>query len=503
MGHLSNLDYAVLVTYLLGIVALGSSFAHRQRNTQDFFLAGRRMSWFPVALSIIASDFSAISFLGTPSYVFKYNMLLLPGLLVLPMVVVPLVIWLFMGVFYNLRLITAYEYLERRFTGGLRAAASLLFILMRLSWLATAIYATSVALSQISGLSVSAGVLIIGVTTSLYTALGGMRAVIWTDVAQFFVFTSTIFTLCIVLLEGFNWNAWRIWQIAESAGRTRVFDFSLSLTNVTFWSVVIGYVCINLASYGADQVIVQRYLTTKDFRQARRSMMGNAALVIPVMMPLFFVGVGLYAYYQTEKIAIQPDRVLPYFVVTKLPHGLAGLAIAGIFAATMGSISSCLNSITTASITDFYQRYFRTRASPQHYLRCARLGTLTWGILGTGAGLVVGRLGTIVEISLKTNGFFTGVLLAIFLLGILTRRATWQGVGFGAFVGLAVVAWVGLKTPVSFLWYSPLGCLTTMLFGYSISQFFPRPEAQKIEGLVLGSPVEGSAASRSGGYING
>lgn len=479
------LDYAVVIGYLVGCVVLGSIFARRQKDTSDFFLAGRTMSWFPVAISIVATDFSALSFLGVPAYVFKYNLMLVPGLLVLPLIT-PLVILLFMTLYYRLNVFTAYEYLELRFHTTVRAAASFVFILMRLFWLAAAIYATSVAISQISGISISAGILIMGLGTSIYTMMGGMKAVIWTDVAQFFVFVTGIATMFAMLLREFNWSVLKMWEIADLGGKTQLFDFSFSMSTVNLWSVLIGLAFINLTSYGVDQVILQRYLTTKNLRQAKQSLMANAVIAVAITAPLYLLGLGLYAFYRIHSISIDPDRIVPYFVVNMLPSGFSGLLVAAILAATMSSISSGINSITTATVVDFYERYIRHHDSASHYLRAARLGTLLWGFAATVLALFVGQLGTIIEISLKTNGFFAGVLLGMFLLGILTRRATWQGVAIGALLGFAIVAYASLVIGVFYLWYSPIGCVTTMVIGYTASLLWPMPPRRQVEGLVLG-----------------
>ncbi|MDW8169275.1 MAG: hypothetical protein RML74_12450 [Acidobacteriota bacterium] len=334
---------------------------------------------------------------------------------------------LFANTYYRLDLFTAYEFLERRFSYGLRAAASLLFILLRLCWLATAIYATAVAVSQIAGISLPAAIFILGGSTCLYTALGGMRAVIWTDVAQFLVFTTAILAMSGVILKAFQWDIGAIWALAEAGGRTGLANFSFSLQEVTLWNVLIGYFFINLASYGVDQVILQQYLTAKNIEQSRRSLWANAVVGVLIMIPLFFLGLGFYAFYTKRGLVIEPDRVIPHFAITQLPEGLSGLVIAGIFAATMSSISSGITAITTATIVDFYQRALRPQASASHYVKMARFLAVLWGTGATILALFIGRLGTIAEISLKTNSFFTGVLLGIFLLGVLVSRANHKG----------------------------------------------------------------------------
>lgn len=495
MGQFTIVDWAVLAIYFMGSIALGAHFGRKQKNAEDYLLAGRKMSWLPVAISIMATNTSAVSYMGIAAYVFQKNVMLYMVIITL-VLITPLVIWLFVGFYYNLKVYTAYEYLEKRFSPQVRSIASVLFIVLRLCWLATMIYATSIALAEITGASLLLCALALGIGTSLYTVIGGMEGVIWTDVAQAVVFLSGILCMGAVVLVDFGWDIGQIYSIAEAAGRTRLFDFSLNPTvEVTFWSTLFGYSVINLASYGVDQVVLQRYFTAKDLATSRRSIIGNACIDAPSSTALFLVAIGIFAYLQKHRDILppdfNPDRVLPFFVITALPAGLSGLVIAGIMAATMSSVSSGINSITTASLVDFYQRYYRREASPAHYLNVSRYFSLFWGVVATLMALFVGRLGTVLEISAKTNSFFTGILLGIFLLGILTLRANWQGTGLGALISLLIVIYVGTMTRTSFFWYAPLGLALTMSLGYLFSLAFPAINPEELRGLVKSHGVDG------------
>ena len=495
MGHFGALDWTVLAIYFLGSIALGAYFGGRQKNAEDFLLAGRKMSWLPVAISIMATNTSAVSYMGVAAYVFKKNLMLFPNIITL-VLITPLVLYLFVNFYYNLKVYTAYEYLEKRFSPFVRSIASILFIFLRLCWLATMIYATSIALAEITGISQVYCGLALGLGTSLYTMVGGMEGVIWTDVAQAAVFVVGIFFIGTFVLVDFGWDVGQIYSIAHSAGKTRMVDLSIDPTvEVTLWGVLLGYSVINLASYGVDQVVLQRYFTAKDLQTSRRSVIANAFIDAPTTSSLFVIAIGIFAYFQKHSELLprnfNPDRILPYFVVTALPPGIAGLVIAGIMAATMSSISSGVNSITTAALVDFYQRYFRRQAPQGHFLNVARWLSLFWGIVATVMGLFVSKLGTVLEISAKTNSFFTGILLGIFLLGILTLRANWQGTSLGALVSLLVVILVGTFTQVSFFWYAPLGLSLTMALGYVFSLAFPTVDPESLRGLVKGHGVDG------------
>ncbi len=495
MNHFGSIDWLVLAVYFVGSVALGVHFGKKQKDPEDYLLAGRKMAWLPVAISIMATNTSAVTYMGVTSYVFSKNVMLYMVVVTL-VLVTPLVIYLFVGFYYNLKVFTTYEYLEKRFSPAVRSIASVLFVFLRLCWLATMIHATAIALAEITGASQVACVLVLGLGTTFYTMVGGMEGVIWTDVLQAVVFIAGICFTVFFLLADFDWKPDQIWSLAEAAGRTKMFDFSLDPTvEVTFWGTLLGYSVIMLASYGVDQVVSQRYFTAKDLTASRRSVIANACIDVPITTLLYLMAIGIFSYFQRHPGLLpanfEPDRILPFFVVTALPVGVKGLVIAAIMAATMSSISSGVNSITTATFVDFYRRYFRAESTAQQFLQLSRRFTLFWGVAATLMGLFVGRLGTVLEISAKTNSFFTGVLLGIFLLGILTLRANWQGAGLGALVGLAVVVYVGTMTAISFFWYAPIGFALTMLFGYLLSLLFPAMPRESLRGLVKGHGTDG------------
>jgi SSS family transporter len=498
MGHFSAVDWTVLAAYFIGSVVLGSYFGKRHQNTEDFLLAGRKMAWLPVAISIMATNTSAVSYMGVAAYVYQHDLMLYTNVLTM-VLITPIVVWLFVNFYYNLKVFTAYEYLEKRFNPLVRSIASVLFLFLRLCWLATMIHTTAIALSEITGISQAYCVLALGLGTSFYTVLGGMEGVIWTDVAQAIVFVGGILSIAAFILADFGWDVGAIHAVAASAGRTRMADWRLDpMIDVTVWSTMTGFFVINLASYGADQVVLQRYFTAKNVRASRRSVIANACIDAPTTTLLFLVAIGIFSYFQKHAdllpAGFNPDRVLPYFVITSLPSGVAGLVIASIMAATMSSISSGVNSIATASLVDFYQRYYRNEAPPSHFLNVSRWMSLGWGLGATIMGLYVGKLGTILEISAKTNSFFTGILLGIFLLGMLTARATWQGTSIGALVSLLAVIYIGTFTPASFFLYAPIGLVLTMLLGYLFSLVFPPVSPDRLRGLVKGHGPDGIQA---------
>jgi len=285
--------------------------------------------------------------------------------------------------------------------------------------------------------------------------------------------------MIVMVLISFHGNVAEVWRVAASAGHTRMFDFDLSFTTeITIWSLFFGTVVTTLSSYSSDQVIVQRYFTTKSKKEMARAVLFNGLITVPVTLGLYFIGIGFSAYYQRNPALAasltDPQQVMPHFVSHVLPSGLGGVVIAGLLAATMSSLSSGMNSLSTATFIDFIRRF---RTGPERSeavdVRWAKYCTLGWGVGATVAAMFVSRLGGILQISGKISGFFSGPLVGMFLLGLLTKRANAFGVLPGAILGTAVTWFVADHTSVSWLWYGPAGCAATMVSGFALSLLRP------------------------------
>jgi len=385
-------------------------------------------------------------------------------------------------VFYRLRVFTVYEYLEQRFHVSIRLLAAFLFLLTRGGWLASVIYTPALALSVVTGINLTFCILVTGLLTSLYTTLGGIEAVIWCDVIHFCVLSFGVVVALAFILYDFGGNAAAIWAIASEHGHTRMasFDWHLS-AEFTVWGLIAMSLVNNLSSYGVDQVVVQRYFTAKSMKDLVKSALGQSLLVIPVTLSLYLVGTGLFAYYQQHPdmmkalLALDPghpiqatNRVFPHFITYGLPVGISGLVIAGIVAATMGSFSSGLNSVSTVVVMDFYKRFFhRAEKGEAHYLRAGRAATLGLGFAATGAAFLVGNLGTIIEMNGKIASFLVGPIVAMFMLGALSKRANAPGVFLGTLCGLGAVAW--LSPSIFWLWWGIVGLGVSSVLGYLFS----------------------------------
>jgi len=484
------LDYTVFAVYLLITVAIGASFMRGQRNLSEYFLAGRSMGSVIISMTVLAALFSGISFLASPAEGYAYG----PAFFLVNLgffIATPITTVLILPFFYQSRFFTAYQYLEERFSVQVRTLASASFILRVLLWLALATYAPALALEQATGMPLWFTILCTGLLTTFYTTLGGMRAVIWTDVMQLVVLFGGQLVIGLVALARVPGGIKQVAELATAGDRWNL-SFSLDPTvRLTIWGLVIGGAFMHLVQMATDQVSVQRYLTAKSLKEAQRGLWIKLAMVLPVTAVFYGAGLVLYAFYQVHGDPLaagqisKPDQILPYFVVTQLPAGFSGLLIAAIYAASMSTISAGINSLTSASLIDFYQR-LRPGAdmSERTQLRLARRLTLVYGALVIAFAFLVQHLGTLLEASNKVIGLVGGPLLGLFFMGMLLRRVTARGALVGWLAGIVVLLPVWLATGISFLWYTLIGCGATMIVGYLVSLFEPAPDPECLAGLI-------------------
>lgn len=502
---MTPLDYIIVVVYVMGITLLGALFMRGQTTTRDYFVAGRSLGWLPVGISVMATNFSASSLIGGPGYVVAHDIIMLTRSICF-LFAIPLSIWLFLRFYHRLDVTSVYEYIGRRFDMRMRFISSGIFLLLRGSWMATAQYATGLALTQVLGLELWVCVLIVGTLVTVYSALGGIKAVIWTDVVQAILLLGAMILTIGVCIARVPDGAAGILGLAETGGKLRLLDFSWSFFTPTTQSMLIGATFSILASYGVDQVIVQRYFTTKDYRTLVRSAYAGMIATLPVIILTFAIGVCIYSYYTAFPARLPAgligDQWFPTFIVRELPAGITGLIIAGLLAATMSSADSGVNSLTTVFMVDLYRpwRNWRGRAkavaaaeTDRRELRLARWLSIGFGGFATMGAMFVGNIGTVMEITNKLNGVIGGVLLGIFLAAVLSQRTNAPGVLIGAVVGSAVIVYTSFFTKVYFMWFGVLGCLVTFIAAHLASRFFAPPAPAQIEGLTImnsGLPVK-------------
>lgn len=470
-------NYFVLGVYLAVMVVIGLYFARRQKTTDDYFLAGRNMPWIAVAMSVFASITSAVSFMGVPGIVFRENISILVGILMMP-VVAPVIILLFLPFYRRLNVTTSYEYVRVRFGSRARYAVSALFILARLGWLGTVIYAPALALSAVSGIEVWLAIMIMGGLGTLYTVLGGIEAVIWTDVVQFAVMMGGAIWVAGVLIADVPGGVSGIFARATESGHMNLYEWRPSLTEMTVTVVVVSYFFNFLHDYGVDQLTAQRLLTVRNFRAMAWATMVNALITVLGLGLLAFVGLGMFAYYAARPDALPDDlagdRIFPYFIMTALPAGAASLMLSGFFAAAMSSVDSGINSVATVAVSDFVRPLRKNPLTDRAELQLARWLTLALGVLTTALAFYAASLGSLVQASQAFIGLFSGPVLALFLLGMLTRRGSFHGWCAGVVVAVPLTYVVQSYTDIHFIYYFPLCFLTCYIIGLAASWLFPQ-----------------------------
>ena len=488
MTHFSLLDYTLFGLYLTTSVGVGLWSARRKAgNLGDYFLAGRGMNSFLVAMSILAALFSGISYLAGPADVYKngfgFGYAVLAFFIATPITT----IWL-LPKFYQSRFYTAYQFLEERFGLPIRLLASGLFIFRVCLWLAAATYAPALALEKVTGIPLWMTILATGMLTTFYTALGGMRAVIWTDVIQLVVLFGGQLTIALVAMHKIPGGLGGVWETALADGRMDLnLSFALS-DRINLGSVLIAAAFLHLVQMATDQVSVQRYLTAGSLREAKRSLWIKLGFLLPVLVIFYGTGLVLYAFYKIHGDPLaagliqKEDQILPYFVVTQLPAGLPGLLIAAIYAASMSTISAGLNSLASATVVDFQQRLSsKPLATDARQVTGARWITVIYGVLVMALAFAVSKMqGNLVESVNTVIGLVGGPLLGLFFLGMFTKRADTRGALIGSLAGFLSLLSLHLyqsgiftaQKPailVSFLWFSFFGCLITIAFGLAAS----------------------------------
>ena len=539
-------DWTVVLAYIVWIVADGLRRSKGTDKVEGYFLANRSLPWWAVGLSVMATQMSAVTLVGTTAQAYSTGLRFIQfyfglplAMIILSMTVVPF--------FHRARVYTAYEYLERRFDVRTRSLASFLFLMGRAFSLGVTLAAPAVVISAILGWRLPVTVFVICIPMILYTSIGGVQAVAWTDVKQMFIIVGGMSAAVIVLALGIpkDVGLMQAMSLAGATGRLQAIDFRFDLRETyTFWSGLVGGLFLMLSYFGCDQSQVQRYLTARSVDEGRRSLLLSAYVKIPLQLLVLGTGVLVFVYYlfqpppmlfnheydarvaagphaaayaglerqfQTEvaarrEAASRNDRdaflasdarvqdirahavgivkdttgdarytdvnyVFPTFITTHMPIGLVGLMIAAIFSAAMSASAGELNALATATVIDFYRRHFVKEATDRHYLNVSKVATMLWGLFSCVVAIYAANQGSLIEVVNRYGSFFYGSLLGVFILAIMTRRASAAGAFWGLIAGMTVVLVVAFTTPVAFLWHNLIGAVVVVVVGLAISSF--------------------------------
>ncbi len=490
------LNWTVLGGYLLAILLMGLYFSRREKSTDDFFLAGRRIPWWAAGLSIVGTGLSAITFMTFPSLSYKDggNWIQYTGSIV-PILIIPILVFFYLPFYRRLNVTTAYEYLEKRFNLAARLIAGGLYICFQFLRMAVILYLPALALNTVAGLNIYACILAMGLLCTAYTVLGGVEAVIWTDVLQVVVLLGAAI-ICVGIIAGrIDGGLGAIISRGLDAGKFKAANFSWDPKNGTlFLFIFLGRFFGDFMPNTADQGVIQRYLTVPDLKSARRAAWLGGLSAIPVLAIFFFLGTALWAFYQSnptmapEALNMRDEQVLPLFMVQQMPAGIAGLAIAGLFAAAMSSVDSSMNSVSAVVTTDGYRR-FRVQPSEQSCLTLARWVTGITGLVGTAAALLMASYSDQIQSIWK---FFLGMLFVLgsplaglFVLGIFTRRANGLGACVGAGIATTSVLIVKYCTGLDGMLYPVIGLGGCVITGYLVSLLLPESKSRDLSGLTI------------------
>ncbi|MDZ7372588.1 MAG: sodium:solute symporter [candidate division KSB1 bacterium] len=464
---IATVDLAVIGGYLIAVTILGFWFGSRMRSSHDYFLGGRRLPWWAVSLSIVATETSTLTFIGVPALAYASNMAFLQLTLgyFLARVVVSL---LFLPAYYRGDLYTAYQFLEQRLGRRAHRFASLVFVVTRVLADGVRLFATAIPLALVARMSYPKAIAVICAATAIYTFVGGIRAVVWMDVIQIVIYLAGAALALAAMVHAIPGGWHEILRMGQEAGKLTWFvpTFDLSLP-YTIWSGVIGGTFLTMASHGTDQLMVQRLLTCRNVRDSQRALIGSGVLIVAQFFFFLLIGVALYAFFRHFPLAeglSRPDEVFPLFIVRHLPAGVSGLVIAAIFAAAMSTLSGTLNSLASSTVLDLYKSLARGSLSPRGELLLSRLVTLFWTAALLGVAALASSWGNVLEVGLTIASFTYGALLGTFLLGRLGGRATETGALVGMASGLVAMLWLS-TTRVAWPWYVFVGTSVTFTVG--------------------------------------
>jgi len=485
------IDFSAIGVYLALMIGVGVFFSFRNKNSDDFFRGGQRIPWFVAGMSIFATMLSSITFIAIPAKAFMTDWVYF-WVNMTAVMVAPFVIWLFLPFFRKIDATSAYEYLEKRFNRFVRLFASASFILFQIGRMAIVMYLPALALATITPLTEVQCILMMGFLSIIYCTMGGLEAVVWTDTIQSFVLLGGALVSLLLIIFQVDGGFGDFVSIAAANSKFHIvnWDFSsMSFATTALWVVVLGGIGQNLVPHSSDLAVVQRYMSVPSLQHARRAIWTNAIAVIPASILFFAVGTALFVFYKNNPERLDPtfknDAIFPLFIARELPVGIAGLVVAGVFAAAQSTISTSMNSSSTAFVTDFI-RPLRIVKTEKGYLRLARIMTLALGCLGTALAVLFASsdIKSLWDMFMKILGLLGGSMCGLFCLGIFTTRTNGPGAIVGALAGAAGLFFVQRYTDIHLLLYAFVGITFCCLCGYIASTAFPRSR-KSITGLTI------------------
>lgn len=494
-----TVDLIVFLIYLIGITLFGSSFFKKNKSSAEFTLGTSKIPSWVITMSIFATFVSSISFLALPglAYLTNWN----PFVFSLS---IPLALWIavkyFVPLYRKVNSPSAYTFLEQRFGAWARVYVSICYLLTQLMRVGTILYLLALALNAILGWDIALIIVITGVTVTVYSLLGGFQAVVWTDAIQGIILIAGALISAVYILLNMPEGPGQLFTIASENGKFSLGSFGSSLTEPTFWVVLVYGLFINLQNYGIDQNYVQRYMASKTESAAKKSAFWGGMIYVPVSLVFVFIGSALFSFYHSgaatlplelQQVAMS-DRIFPYFIVNQLPPGLTGLLIASVIAAGMSTISTSFNSSATVFLTDYYKRYSKEPVSDKKALRVLYLSSIIISLIGILVAIAMINVKSALDAWWKLASIFSGGMLGLFLLAAFTKITKSTGALVGVIVGVLMIIWLSLSSLLQddYSWTVQLHSFLTIVFA-TVAIFL----VGFIVSLLLGKSIKTSSSS--------
>ncbi len=476
-----TIDYVIIVAYLVGIAIFGIVKGGKQKTSKDYFQSSSSVQWWAVCFSIVAAETSTLTFISIPGLAYLTNLNFLQvtiGYLIGRIVIATV----FLPSYFKGDLETAYQFLENRFGGKTRSFASVVFIFTRMAADGVRLFATAIPLKLMLDISYPVAIIIIAIIALIYTYVGGVKGVIWVDVIQMGIYLGGAIVALGFLVYQYLPNGFdSIIAVSQADGKMEIFNWGFDNGIAGFFSQpytvlggLLGGAFLSMASHGTDQLIVQRLLTTKSLQAGRKAIIGSGVLVIFQFTLFLLVGLGLYAFYGTYNLSeigiTKADEIFPIFIINKLPVGISGIIIAGLFAAALSTLAGSISALSSSTMLDLYKPFTGINDDAKE-LKISRYFTIMWAVLLIGSAFFfMSSSQTVVELALSIASFTYGGLLGTFLLGLLNKEAKQEDALAGFTAGIFIMITVISLKLVAWTWFTLLGVIVTVVIGTLLSK---------------------------------
>lgn len=466
---MSKVDFTIVIFYMIGMIFIGYRLGKKNETQEDYFLAGRSMPWLPVGLSVAATMISANGFVGGPGWAYSSGIGPFMVNITVPLAIMA-ALYTFIPVFYNLKLTSVYEYAEKRLGVYSRTLTVLGFLINSLIQVSSMVYIPALIINKFTNFDIKISVIIIVVVAIVYTLLGGIKAVIWTDATQMGILWGGLIFAFIFILKATGLSVGETFVMAREAGKLQAIDFSFNISSTNgFWASLIGGFIMWVRYFGLDQGQVQRILTSKSYKGVKNSFLVSAVIMNIIYFSFMILGVMLFIYYKGADFNSSNDVMID-FLSNHLPVGVVGLIISGVFAAAMSSIDSLLNSMTTVYTKDIHERFISAKADVTS-LKNTMIISVVFGILIVIFTLIgfSGTMKSVLDVIGKYISYISGPMCGAFFLAMFTIKSNDKGVSLGIIIGMIVTFLIGQHIEISWIWNPAIGFVMTSITGYLLS----------------------------------